>query len=160
MARAEARELSDGPHPGAWHSATAAWDRCGDQYWAALCRLRTADAMLRAKGDRGVAARLAAEALAAAHSLGAAPLVAELEVLSRRGRLGAGSSPADALRRLGLTEREAEVLDLVAEGRTNRTIGNALFISEKTVSVHVTNLLRKLGVPSRTEAAEVRRRLG
>ena len=66
-----------------------------------MCRLRTADAMLRAKGDRGVAARLAAEALAAAHSLGAAPLVAELEVLSRRGRLGAGSSPADALRRLG-----------------------------------------------------------
>ena len=160
MARAEARELSDGPHPGAWHAATAAWDRCGDQYWAAVCRLRTADAMLRAKGDRGVAARLAAEALAAAHSLGAAPLVAELEVLSRRGRLGAGSSPADGLRRLGLTEREAEVLDLVAEGRTNRQIGDALFISEKTVSVHVTNLLRKLGVPSRTEAAEIRRRLG
>lgn len=160
MARAEARELSDGPAPRAWHAATAAWDRCGDQYWAAVCRLRTADAMLRAKGDRGVAARLAAEALAAARSLGAAPLVAELEVLSRRGRLGAGPSPADALRRLGLTGREAEVLDLVAEGRTNRQIGDALFISEKTVSVHVTNLLRKLGVPGRTEAAEIRRRLG
>ena len=52
------------------------------------------------------------------------------------------------------------MLDLLAEERTNRQIGDVLFISEKTVSVHVTNLLRKLGVPSRTEAAEIRRRLG
>ena len=124
-----------------------------------LCRFRTADALLRAKGDRSVAARIAAEALAAARSLGAAPLAADLEVLSRRGRLAAGSSPDKPLRRLGLTEREAEVLDLLVEGRTNRQIGDVLFISEKTVSVHVTNLLRKLGVESRTEAAEMSRRL-
>jgi DNA-binding NarL/FixJ family response regulator len=52
------------------------------------------------------------------------------------------------------------VPDLLAEERTNRQIGDVPFISEKTVSVHVTNLLRKLGVPSRTEAAEIRRRLG
>ena len=58
-----------------------------------------------------------------------------------------------------MTEREAEVLDLLAGGRTNRQIGDVLFISEKTVSVHVTNLLRKLGVQSRTEAAEMGRRL-
>jgi hypothetical protein len=51
------------------------------------------------------------------------------------------------------------VLGLLAEGRTNRQIGEALFISEKTASVHVTNLLRKLGVGSRTEAAEMSRRL-
>ncbi len=51
------------------------------------------------------------------------------------------------------------MLDLLAEERTNRQIGDVLFISEKTVSVHVTNLLRKLGVQSRTEAAEIRRRL-
>ena len=51
------------------------------------------------------------------------------------------------------------VLDLVAEGRTNRQIGDLLFISEKTASVHVTNLLRKLGVASRTQAAEMSRRL-
>jgi DNA-binding CsgD family transcriptional regulator len=109
--------------------------------------------------DRSVAAQIAAEALAVARSLGAAPLAADLELLSRRGRLAAGSSPADALRRLGLTEREAEVLGLLAEGRTNRQIGDALFISEKTASVHVTNLLRKLGVGSRVEAAEMSRRL-
>ena len=124
-----------------------------------MCRFRTADALLRAKGDRNVAARIAAEALAAARSLGAAPLAADLEVLSRRGRLPAGSSPDKPPRRLGLTEREAEVLDLLAEGRTNRQIGDVLFISEKTVSVHVTNLLRKLGVDSRREAAEISRRL-
>ena len=88
---------------------------------------------------------MAAEALAVARSLGAVPLAADLELLSRRGRLAAGSSPDDALRRLGLTEREAEVLGLLVEGRTNRQIGDALFISEKTASVHVTNLLRKLG---------------
>jgi DNA-binding NarL/FixJ family response regulator len=58
-----------------------------------------------------------------------------------------------------VTQREAEVLDLLVEGRTNRQIGDVLFISEKTVSVHVTNLLRKLGVESRTEAAEMSRRL-
>jgi len=159
MANAEARELTGGPQPRAWQAATRAWDHCGDQYWAAVCRFKTADAVLRAKGDRSVAAQLAAEALAVARSLGAVPLVADVELLSRRGRLAAGSSPSDALRRLGLTEREAEVLGLLAEGRTNRQIGDALFISEKTASVHVTNLLRKLGVGGRAEAAEMSRRL-
>jgi DNA-binding NarL/FixJ family response regulator len=160
MARAEAGELGGGPQPGAWHAAAAAWDHCGDQYWAAVCKHRAADALLRAKGDRHAAARIAAEALATARSLGAAPLAADLEALIRRGRLAAGPVQDQPLRRLGLTEREAEVLDLVAEGRTNRQIGDILFISEKTASVHVTNLLRKLGVASRTEAAEMSRRLG
>jgi DNA-binding NarL/FixJ family response regulator len=159
VARAEARELSGRPQPEAWQAAAVAWDHCGDQYWSALCRFRTADALLRARGDRSVAARIAAEALAAARSLGAAPLAADLELLNRRGRLAAGSIPGEPLRRLGLTDREAEVLDLLVEGRTNRQIGDVLFISEKTVSVHVTNLLRKLGVQSRTEAAQMSRRL-
>jgi DNA-binding NarL/FixJ family response regulator len=159
MARAEARELSGGPHPEAWQAAATAWDHCGDQYWAALCKFKTADALLRAKGDRNVAARITAEALAAARSLGAAPLAADLQLLTQRGRLAAGSTPDEPLRPLGLTRREAEVLGLLAEGRTNRQIGDVLFISEKTASVHVTNLLRKLGVESRTEAAEMSRRL-
>jgi DNA-binding CsgD family transcriptional regulator len=159
MARAEASELSGGSHPGAWQAAATAWDHCGDRYWAALCKFRTADALLRAKGDRNVAARIAAEALASARSLGAAPLAADLELLTQRGRLAAGSTPDEHLRPLGLTKREAQVLGLLAEGRTNRQIGDVLFISEKTASVHVTNLLRKLGVESRTEAAEMSRRL-
>jgi hypothetical protein len=62
MARAEAGEFTGGPQPQAWQAATTAWDHCGDQYWAAVCRFRTADALLRAKGDRSVAAQIAAEA--------------------------------------------------------------------------------------------------
>jgi DNA-binding NarL/FixJ family response regulator len=61
--------------------------------------------------------------------------------------------------RLGLTPRELEVLRLVAEGRSNRQIAEALFISAKTASVHVSNILAKLGVASRVEAAAVAHRL-
>ena len=82
----------------------------------------------------------------------------DFELLTRRARL-AGPIRDEPFRRLGLTARETEVLDLLVEGRTNRQIGDVLFISEKTASVHVTNLLRKLGVQSRTEAAEMSRRL-
>jgi DNA-binding NarL/FixJ family response regulator len=159
MAGAEAAELGGAPQPQAWHAAAEAWDHCGDQYWAAVCKYRAADALLRAKGDRHAAARIAAEALATARALGAAPLAADLEALIRRGRLAAGPVPDQPLRRLGLTERETEVLGLVTEGHTNRQIGDILFISEKTASVHVTNLLRKLGVTSRKEAAEISRQL-
>ncbi|MGZ6671113.1 MAG: helix-turn-helix domain-containing protein [Solirubrobacteraceae bacterium] len=62
--------------------------------------------------------------------------------------------------RLGLTERELTVLSLVAEGHTNREIGESLFISEKTASVHVSRILAKLGVRSRVEAATSAHRLG
>ena len=60
----------------------------------------------------------------------------------------------------GLTPREAEVLALVAAGRTNRQIGEELYVSDKTASVHVSNILRKLGVNSRVDAAAVAQRLG
>ena len=59
-----------------------------------------------------------------------------------------------------LTEREREVLDLLAEGRSNREIATALFIAPKTASVHVSNILGKLGASSRTEAAAIARREG
>ena len=62
-------------------------------------------------------------------------------------RAGAGDGE------LGLTERELEVLRLVAAGRSNREIAAELFISPKTASVHVSNILGKLGVASRGEAA-------
>ena len=60
----------------------------------------------------------------------------------------------------GLTPRELEVLGLLVEGRSNRQIAEQLFISGKTASVHVTNILAKLGVHSRLEAAAMARRLG
>ena len=66
---------------------------------------------------------------------------------------------SDAIQ-LGLTSREAEVLTLVAAGRTNREIGAELYVSEKTASVHVSNILRKLGVSSRVDAAAIAHRVG
>ena len=73
-----------------------------------------------------------------------------------------GDTPpaAAAVESLGLTARELEVLALVAEGRSNRQVGEALFISAKTASVHVSNILAKLGVASRVEAAAVAHLLG
>jgi DNA-binding CsgD family transcriptional regulator len=61
--------------------------------------------------------------------------------------------PSVGLDDVGLTPREREVLAMVADGLTNREIGSALFITESTAGVHVSNILGKLGVDSRTEAA-------
>ena len=141
-----------------------------------MARWRAAEALLARRGDRRdreLAAELLRRGHATAVELGAAPLRAELERLARLGRveLTAGAAaggqapdrPADATApaaALGLTARELEVLALVAEGRSNRQVGEALFISAKTASVHVSNILAKLGVASRVEAAAVAHRLG
>jgi DNA-binding NarL/FixJ family response regulator len=101
--------------------------------------------------------------------LGERPLRREVELLAKRGRLpldeqiDPGQRPdesASPAASLGLTRREAEVLTLVAAGRTNRQIGQELFITEKTASVHVSRILAKLGVASRGEAAAIAHRLG
>lgn len=68
--------------------------------------------------------------------------------------------PPDELARFGLTEREREVLTLLAAGRSNTEIGQALFISNKTASVHVSNILAKLDATSRTEAAAIAHQAG
>jgi len=68
--------------------------------------------------------------------------------------------PAGGGDTFGLSKRELEVLGLIAKGRTNREIGDRLFISQKTVGVHVGNILAKLGVSGRVEAAAVAIRLG
>jgi predicted ATPase/DNA-binding CsgD family transcriptional regulator len=84
-----------------------------------------------------------------------------LELATDTGEAPAGQPPsADYLARFGLTEREREVLALLAAGRSNPQIGQALFISAKTVSVHVSNILAKLGVSGRAEAAAMAHRLG
>ena len=107
-------------------------------------------------------------AATAAGAIGAALLSADAEALARRARIDlaeAGPEPAaepedSPVARLGLTPRELEVLLLVAEGCTNRAIGETLFMSEKTASVHVSRILAKLGVHGRVEAAAVAHRLG
>jgi DNA-binding NarL/FixJ family response regulator len=96
------------------------------------------------------------------------PLLAEAETLAQRARLRLvpaeeapePSTSVSTAERLGLTPRELEVLKLVATGRTNREIGEALFMSHKTVSVHVSRILTKLDVRGRLEAASLAHRLG
>ena len=97
--------------------------------------------------------------------LGAEPLRRELELLSLRRRLDLAAAPpaADAsgpLAGLSLTGRERQVLELLSTGASNRRIGRDLHISESTAGVHVSNVLRKLGVANRTEATAVAHRLG
>jgi DNA-binding NarL/FixJ family response regulator len=119
--------------------------------------------------DRGAATEAAQAALATARKLGSRWLTEEIEALAERGRLdladradpGTASSAAGVAESdpFGLTAREHQVLALIAEGATNRQIGAALYMAEKTASVHVSRILRKLGVTSRTQAAAVAHRL-
>lgn len=96
-----------------------------------------------------------------ARSIGAIPLAEEMEALARRARLklpGIARVEVDTGSRL--TGREREVLVLVSQGRTNREIADNLFISQKTASVHVSNILAKLGAANRAEAGAKARALG
>jgi len=156
------------PDPAAWAAAVTSWERLGQPYRIAYAGFRQAEALL-ASSDRESAAVVLGHAAEVTGRLGARPLDIEIQALARRARLdltphaGAptvatgASTPAD---QLGLTPREAEVLALVAAGRSNRQIAHALFISPKTVSVHVSNILAKLGVAGRVEAAAIAHRLG
>ena len=92
--------------------------------------------------------------------MGARPLLQQIARQARQARVDLPvSGQVAGATRFGLTERETEVLRLVAEGRGNREIAAELFISPKTASVHVSNILGKLGVATRTEAAAVSYRL-
>jgi DNA-binding CsgD family transcriptional regulator len=149
-----------------WADARREWEMCNDRYHAAYARWREAEALLAAGGGRADAEALTRDARAVADELGARPLREELEALARRARIDLGERPLSdaapnaALQRLDLTPREIEVLALLADGLTNREIGAQLFISNKTVSVHVSRILTKLSVPNRAAAAAVAQRLG
>jgi DNA-binding CsgD family transcriptional regulator/tetratricopeptide (TPR) repeat protein len=157
-----------------WLAAVAAWQDTEEPHLLAYALLRLAEAYSQA-GDREEATRAVQRTYVIAGRLGAAPIAEEAAALARRARLrlepameaaAAGAVPAaqppppDELARFGLTEREREVLALLAAGRSNPEIGRALFISTKTASVHVSNILAKLGVSGRVEAAAVAHRLG
>ena len=137
----------------AWDAVARAWEELGHPYPLAYALLRSAEAAVAA-GDRDDATELLSRAADIAGHLGAAPLRAEIDLAARKWRITlAGASPAASRPQFGLTAREQEVLRLVAEGRSNRAIAEELFISAKTASVHVSNILGKLGVASRGEAA-------
>lgn len=156
LARAEAEwtRAVSGPDPAAWEKAMTAF-AYGDAYERARCRLRLAEALLAA--DRREEAAAEADVVRQeADRLGAVLLRERLDTLVRRGRL----TVPDRDRTAVLTAREQDVLRLLALGRSNRQIGEELFISPKTASVHVSNILTKLGAASRTEAVGVAYRQG
>ena len=162
---AEASRARGKREPVKWAKAATAWDALMRPYQATASRWRMAEAQAEL-GDRAAAAESASAALVAARSIGAGWLELEIEGLADRARLGAltvsnGSGPpaADADDPFGLTPRERQVLSLLAQGATNRQIGEALFMAEKTASVHVSRILAKLDVRSRTQAAAVAHRL-
>ncbi|MDN0199015.1 helix-turn-helix transcriptional regulator [Streptomyces sp. S.PNR 29] len=158
LARAEAERIraESGPDAAAWAKAVAAFDY-GDAYERARCQLRLAEALLVAERRAEAAAEAAAVRETAAR-LGATPLLEQVDALVRRGRLSDDAVAGD--RASALTAREQEVLRLLALGRSNRQIGEELFISGKTASVHVSNILAKLGAASRTEAVAIAYRQG
>jgi DNA-binding NarL/FixJ family response regulator len=138
-----------------WRAAVEAFGY-GAVYEQARCRWRLAGALLAADDRPAAVAELRA-AHEVAVRLGAVPLRTAVEALARRGRLDLDlpGAPRTVDPSAVLTPREQEVLALLAQGRTNRQIGAALFISEKTASVHVSNILAKLEAGGRTEAVAI-----
>jgi DNA-binding CsgD family transcriptional regulator len=168
LARCEAEHarLTGKNSPDGWERVLAEFGP-GYVYETARTQWRLAEALVEA-GRRDEAAAVWHAARETASGLGAAPLGAALDDLARRARLdpgngnrgghghgSVGTSPLAAL-----TDREREVLTLLARGKSNREIGTELFITPKTASVHVSNILSKLGAASRTEAAAIAYREG
>ncbi|MFJ6850110.1 AAA family ATPase [Streptomyces sp. NPDC091271] len=168
LARAEGADTPD--H---WRRAATAFAPLQRPFELARIRHHWAEAILTASGDRTPAAGLLREAHAVAVRLGARPLAESIELLAGRARIAltgpgdaaedearpAGPAPAvDAIESFKLTSREQEVHRLVAAGYTNRRIAEELYISPKTASVHVSNILAKLSVSSRGEAAALAHR--
>jgi DNA-binding NarL/FixJ family response regulator len=162
--RAELDRAEDHTDPDTWSDVVTAFEALERPYDLARVRLRLAEALLTAGGDdeRARATELLRLTRATADHLGARPLADATTLLAQRARLSLTTAPpaADPADTLGLTSRERDVLRLVSAGRTNRQIAEELFISPKTASVHVSNILAKLGVSGRGEAAALAHRMG
>jgi DNA-binding NarL/FixJ family response regulator len=144
--------------------AVQACEAGGSPQALADARYRLAEALLGAGGGRTEAATALRQALQGARDMRILPLVREIEGLAKRARIELeAAAPATALEgpgaRLGLTRRELEVLRLIAAGRTNREIATRLFVGEKTVATHVSNILGKLGASNRVEAVAIASRV-
>jgi len=164
---AERTRLAGASDPEAWSRAAKAWEELSCPHHAGYAWWRRAQAQL----DAGQPASAAADALraAAAAADGHAPLLAQVRLLAERARItlqpeaqpqAQSRSQPQAPAGYGLTARELAVLRLLAAGRSNAQIGAELYISPSTASVHVTSILRKLGVSSRVQAAALAERAG
>jgi len=177
LGEAEATRLVDRPDPAAWMSAANRLRVPRRPYELAWCLCRQAEAMLATRALRSDVSDVLGEASILAQEVGAALLIDAIRDLARIARLDLPSStePAspdgegdqgvldvadDVVDPYGLTAREREVLALLVEGQTNRRIAETLFISESTASVHVSNIIGKLGVSNRVEAASAALRSG
>ena len=145
-----------------WDAAAAAWEAAGQPYPLAYALLRAAGAA-PADGNREAAVIRLRRASELAGQLAAQPLQQQISQVARRVRIQVASpgnsDAAGPAVPFGLTARELEVLRLVAAGHSNREIAAELFISPRTASVHVSNILAKLNVASRGEAAATAHRL-
>ena len=154
----EAARAHGHPDRSAWEAAAAAWEKLGQPYPLAYALLRAAG-VAAAEGDRDAATTRLHQAAELAARLGAGPLQQHITRLAQRARIDLPGAGGGSAAPFGLTGRELEVLRLVAAGRGNQQIAAELFISPKTASVHVSNILGKLGVTNRTEAAFAAHRL-
>jgi DNA-binding CsgD family transcriptional regulator len=161
---AEEARLEGRPSAEPWGESARRNQSLGNLVGVAYARLREAEALLEHADERDAATAALRAAHAIAADCGAEPLREAAEELARRSRLRLSDEPAmpapTAEDPFGLTGREREVLVLVAAGRTNRQIGEELFMSEKTASVHVSRILAKLDVSTRGEAGAVAHKLG
>jgi DNA-binding CsgD family transcriptional regulator len=163
LCQAEATRLEGRSDAATWGLASDLLHDLALPYAGAYARYREAEALLSARRDTARARAALRDAFVTARSLGAAPLRVAIEAVARRGRVDLGDDADDrqrSARPAGLTTREQEILRLVAGGLTNREISERLFITEKTASHHVSNVLAKLGVRGRAEAAVEAIRLG
>ncbi|HEX3590506.1 MAG TPA: AAA family ATPase [Pseudonocardiaceae bacterium] len=147
---AERSRLTGAGDPLLWREAIEAFGY-GSVYEQAICRLRLAEALLGAD-DRAGATDVLGEVAQTTTSLGARPLARAAAELARRGRLTVPGLEQHRDQVDPFTPRERSVLSLVALGRTNREVGQELYISEKTVSVHLSRIMAKLGASRRAEA--------
>lgn len=172
LCAAELSRLDDGRgDPELWARAATEWDRRNHPYPAAYSRLRQAEALLARRSRVATAGKLLRQAHETAQALGAVPLSEEIRTLAGRARVPLEEAPtatrpaprpraaAPAVPAVDelqvLTAREREVLAAVAEGLTNREIGQRLFISERTIGVHVSHIFDKLQVRTRVQASAI-----
>ncbi|HEY0806449.1 MAG TPA: response regulator transcription factor, partial [Pseudonocardiaceae bacterium] len=136
--------------PVAWRAAVEAFGY-GSVHEQAIARLRLAETLLAAD-ERDEATAVLSVVVDTANRLGARPLERAAAELARRGRLNVDGLAVPRTEVDPFTPRERAVLALVALGRTNRQVGQELYISEKTVSVHLSRIMAKLGASRRAEA--------
>jgi len=157
LAHAELSRIPGPADPRLWNQVAAS--ELAGPHLAGYARLQQAASLLTHRRRREATTALQ-EAEAAARRLAAAPMHTEISTLARRARIDLAAptpAPPPEPDPAGLTPREREVIALLSDGLSNAQIARALYISEKTASVHVSNILRKLGVTSRIQAAAAAR---